>query len=136
MKRSRAFVLAGCAVMAATAPPLAAPDQTHPGQPTRARVWIQNHGRGEAIPISLQDVSADPQMQVPVRVVELPAVSIAAGSVTARLAPQVWEYSSILVGPSQDPVAELNRSGQAGWETTGLQFSSPQGTVIVLKRPR
>ena len=44
---------------------LAAPDQTAtPGQMTPARVWIQNRGRGEAVPISLQEASLDTPLRV------------------------------------------------------------------------
>jgi len=47
---------AGASVM------VAAPGQTRqPGQMTQARVWVQNRGRSEAVPMELSNVNLDEQ---------------------------------------------------------------------------
>ena len=114
-----------------------AQEQTaYPGQPTRANVWIQNRGDGEAVPVSIERVAADSTLRV--ELAGAPAVTIDPRSVTqSRVARQSWEYRAITVAnpPGQNAVGALNTAGADGWETTGLTFPSPGGTMIVLKRP-
>jgi hypothetical protein len=56
---------------------LAAPGQTaQPGQMTQARVLIQNRGRGEAVPVSLQDTALDTPLRVRVVNMQDPKVSM------------------------------------------------------------
>ena len=135
MRTTLASLLLGSVLFTGGSAPLAAPAQSYPGQPTQGKVWIQNRGSGEAIPISLKEIASDTTMKV--LIAGTPTVAIAAPAVfDARHARQVWQYGDVTIGPGQSPVAELTKVGLDGWETTGLQFSSPQGTVIVLKRPR
>jgi hypothetical protein len=108
-------------------------DQTYPGQPTQAKVWIQNHGRSEVVPVSLQEIAGDAQLKV--QVAAIPPVTVN-GVVDARPTRQTWQYSRLIVGPDQDAIVELNKAGADGWETTGLQISEPRGVAYVLKRPR
>ena len=55
-----ALIVAGTSI-------LAAPSQTAtPGQITQARVWIQNHGRTEAVPVELRDANLDAPLKVQV----------------------------------------------------------------------
>ena len=117
--------LAACAALVVGAVMLAAPAQRQdpapgterPGQATRAYVWIENHGRNEAIPI----VATAP---VPV-VIENPT--------------RQWEYQTLSL-PTGVTAAELTRlltpQGAAGWETSGVQFSNGANILVVLKRPR
>ena len=135
MRTMLASLLLGSALFTGGSAPLAAPSQSYPGQPTQAKVWIQNRGIGEAVPVSLKEIAADATMKV--LIMGTPSVAIAAPAIfNARQARQEWEYHEVTIGPGQSSVPELTKAGLAGWETTGLLFPSPQGTVIVLKRPR
>ena len=127
-----AFALSGIALTAG-AVMLAAPGQDRPGQPTQARVWVENRGRNEAVPIILQDVATGP---LGVHVVGTPTVAIAPASIVqARFVRQLWEYRTVSVQPGQDVVKVLAGAGTEGWEVT-LQMPDQSGTVLLLKRPR
>jgi len=109
--------------------------QDRPGQIGQAKVWIENHGRAEAVPIILEEVAASAPINV--QVTGTPTVAIAPASVVqARLARQQWEYRTLTLQPGQDPAAALSGPGADGWETTGVQLTAPAGNVVVLKRPR
>ena len=115
---------------------LAAPQQTTslPGQMTQARVFIQNRGRGEAVPISLQDAALDaPPLRV--RVVNMQDPRVSDEAIHARLVQQSWDYHTVLVKDGQDPVAALIGPGVAGWEATGVSFVRPDGVMLLLKKP-
>jgi hypothetical protein len=99
-----------------------------PGQPTQARVLIENRERGEAVPVSIQAVASD---VAPLRV-ELGPRTI----VDARFVAQQWEYQVLAIPAGSDATAALNAAGTNGWETTGLMLSAPQGAAVVMKRPR
>ena len=118
-----AMLFAGSAMIAAP--------QKYPGQPTDARVWIENRRKTEAIAVSVQDVTPDAQMNV--RVQSLPPVQISGGVERKR---QPWEYRTIVVRPGQDIAAELNRAGAENWEVTGSHPQNESGMLFVLKRPR
>jgi len=134
MRTTLASLLLGSVLFTGGSTPLAAPAQSYPGQPTQGKVWIQNRGTGEAIPISLKEISSDTTMKV--LITGTPSVAIATPAVfDARQARQQWQYREVTIGPGQSPVLELTRAGLDGWETTGLQLPGPQGTLIVLKRP-
>ena len=132
-RKALASVVFGSLLVAGSAP-IAAPEQTYPGQPTQARVWIQNRSREEAIPITVQEIAGSATMKV--QLVGMPAVAIGAPAVfETRRVRQTWEYQRILAAPDDDPTAELNRLGKDGWEAA-LQYAARGGLVIVVKRPR
>ena len=115
--------------------PVSAQDRTQqPGQPTQGRVWIQNRGDTEAVPVSIQNaVSAPP---LPVQVTGIPIVTVGSGSVVdTRVARQSWEYRSVSIAPGQDAAALLNTAGSDGWETTGVVIAEQGRIVVVMKRP-
>lgn len=113
---------------------LAAPAQTQqPGQMTQARVFIQNRGRGEAVPISLQESALDAPLRV--RVVNMQDPKVTDEAIHARLVPQAWDYHTVLVKDGQDPVAALIGPGAAGWEATGVSFARPDGVMLLFKKP-
>jgi hypothetical protein len=121
------FIVAGTSI-------LAAPGQTaQPGQMTQARVWIQNRGRGEAVPISLQESALEAPLRV--RVVNMQDPKVSDEPVHARLVQQSWDYHTIFVKDGQDPVVALIGPGVAGWETTGVAFTKPDGVTLLLKKP-
>ena len=107
-----------------------------PGQPTKARVWIQNQGKAEAVPMTLQGVAPD-VAALSVQLAGTPTVRIDTGNVVpVRQVRQRWEYRSLNIGLADDPATALNAAGEDGWEATGLMLTGAAGTNLVLKRPR
>ena len=128
---ARAFALA---LIVAGTSILAAPAQTpQPGQMTQARVWIQNRGKTEAVPVELRDVNLDAPLKV--QITNGDAAYPRMSAVSARQAQQAWDYHTITLKEGQDPVAALIGPGAAGWETTGIAFIKPDGVTLLLKRP-
>lgn len=115
---------------------LAAPEQTQqPGQMTKGRVWVENRGRGEAIPVELRDVNLDAPLKV--QIINGESSYPQANPVAVREIRKIWDYDTITVSPADDVPAVLNKRGAAGWETTGIAFMKPDGgTTLLLKRPR
>jgi hypothetical protein len=122
-------LLAGGAILAAPG------QQDRPGQIGRNKVWVENRGRNEALPVAIQDVMTS--TPIGVQVIGTPTVAIAAASVVpARLVRQAWEYRTLNIAAGQDAAVALSTVGADGWEATGTQFTNPLGTALVLKRPR
>jgi hypothetical protein len=124
-----ALVVAGTTI-------LAAPQQTTmaPGQMTQARMWVENRGRSEAIPIDLRDVNLDAPLKVQVMNGDPSATRL--NPVLVTDARKTWEYAIVTIGPRDDIAAVMNARGGAGWETTGHSFASGDETRLLLKRPR
>jgi hypothetical protein len=109
--------------------------QDRPGQITQAKVWIENRGRSEAVPVILQDVMTP--TPIGVQVTGTPTVAIAPATIVqARLVRQPWEYRTVNIPAGQDAANLLSAAGADGWEATGIQLSNPSGGAVVLKRPR
>jgi hypothetical protein len=135
MHMKMTVVAAAGALVVGASSMLAAPGQTAtPGQVTQARVWVQNRGRAEAVPMDLREVNLDAPLKVqitngdpgfprtpPVQVTEIR---------------KMWEYNTITLAPDANIAAVLNQRGAEGWETTGIAFASADGTTLLLKRPR
>jgi hypothetical protein len=125
-----ALIVAGTSI-------LAAPSQTaQPGQMTQARVWVENRGRSEAIPVDVREMNLD----APLRVQVTNGEPQYAGSnpVQVREVRRIWDYETILI-PADAPasmVSLLNSRGANGWETTGIASVNADGTTLLLKRPR
>ena len=114
---------------------LAAPGQTQqPGQMTQARVWIQNRGRSEAVPVELREVNLETPMRV--QVINGESGYATPGPVQVREMRRVWDYETVTVAATDDMAAALNQRGASGWETTGIVFANADGTTLLLKRPR
>jgi hypothetical protein len=122
---------------------LAAPAQTtqpgpttqQPGQMTEAHVWIDNHGRGQAVPVELSDEKLDHPLRVQIVNGELQYALT--NPLPVRSVRPVWEYQTITFAPgAADMAPRLNPLGAAGWETTGIMLANAQGTTLLLKRPR
>ena len=114
--------------------PVAAPEQTYPGQPTKPRVWIENHGPREAVPVSVQDVAGDAAIRA--HVVGTPSVSIASPTVfDTRPVRQTWEYQRVTALPGEDLTLALNRLGREGWELASQYVTARDELVAILKRP-
>ncbi len=131
------WTLSVCAVFAGASAMVAAPDsQDSPGQPTKAKVWIENRGGGEAVPVSIENVA--PGASLSVQIVGTPSVTIAAAkALDARRLRQPWEYVTVSIEHGENPAGKLEKLGGEGWETTGLQFASGgTSSVVLLKRPK
>jgi len=111
------------AVAAGTAVLVAAQAPTRPGEMTQARVWVENRGRTEAVPVLVQNdavsVRVDP-----------------ANPIIAARARQAWEYRSVPLPADADPARALERAGADGWEAVSVVPSAAGGSTILLKRPR
>ena len=136
MTKTLSCVLLTCLLLAAGAVlrARAAQDRTaQPGQPTQGKVWIQNHGDAEAVPVSIQSVAPEaPPLRVQI-------VGASTGATTAseqvRSTRQQWEYQVVTLPSGQAPPAVLNAAGADGWEATGMT-ATQGGTLVVMKRPR
>jgi hypothetical protein len=132
---ARAFALA--LVVAGTSI-LAAPSQTAtPGQMTQARVWVQNRGRDEALPVDVRDVNLDAPLKV--QVTNGDPQYAATNPVQVHEVRRVWDYETIVI--PADAMANmaslLNSRGANGWETTGIASVNTEGaTTMLLKRQR
>jgi hypothetical protein len=112
---------------------LAAPEQTlQPGQMTQAHVWVQNRGRGEAVPVDLRESN----LENPLRVRIVNGEPNQVDPIIVRMVVPRWDYRSVTLTPGQDMVPALSGLGVGGWETTGIVFTSAEGTTVLLKRPR
>jgi hypothetical protein len=124
----------------------AAPAQNtlRPGDPTQGRVWIENRGRGQAVPIVaeepvpvvVQNVATSTPM--PVRLVGT-SPGAPAPPVLVRHSVQPWEYRTLSIPgdvTAQSLTSLLTAPGNEGWEAAGVQLPSGGGTLLVLKRPR
>jgi hypothetical protein len=122
------ITLAACGAVTA-----AAPGQQTPGIPTKPSVWVENRGADQAVPITVERVSAP----INVQVVGVPTFALNSGAVvTTRPVRQAWEYRILTVKAGSDGTGELNAAGGDGWEVVGVTATSQQGTAMLLKRPR
>jgi hypothetical protein len=122
-----ALVVAGTSI-------LAAPGQTlQPGQMTQGRVWIENRGRQEAVPIDVEGVHLD----APIKVQVINADATNTNPVQVHHVRVLWDYETITVKANEDVTARVNAQGALGWETTGIWAVDGAGvTKLLLKRPR
>jgi hypothetical protein len=128
--RACAFVL----IVAGTSI-LAAPAQTgQPGQMTQARVWVQNRGRTEAVPVELRDVNLDAPLKV--QVINGDPAFNRINPVQVTEIRKMWDYETVTLAPTDDVARVMNAKGTAGWETTGIAFVTADATKLLLKRPR
>ena len=115
---------------------IAAPGQTlTPGQMTQARVWVQNRGAGEAVPVDLRETNLAAPLRVQVINGE-PGHGAATNPVQVRVLRPSWEYQMLTVKANQDLAVALSGQGAAGWETSGIVLSDTDGMRLLLKRQR
>ena len=125
-----ALVVAGTSI-------LAAPPQStqRPGEMTQGRIWVENRGRNEAIPIDLRDVNLDAPLKI--QVMNGDPLAPRLNPVLVNEVRKTWEYAAITIGPRDDMIALLNARGAAGWETTGVTVAGNGEDIrLLLKRPR
>jgi hypothetical protein len=126
------FLLAvGVALRAASAQNL----PLQPGQMTQERVWIQNRGEAEAVPVSIENIASEaPPLRV--QVIGTPTVMFGAASGQVRAVRQLWEYQHVTVPSGQDAAALLNVAGADGWEAIGVTVGAQGATLVLMKRPQ
>ena len=105
-----------------------------PGEPTQARVWIENRAPNDAVPVIVQNVATP-----------ITAHLDTSSTVTAHLdststvqtvaARQTWQYRSELLSTGASATV-LDRAGMDGWEAVGVLQTGPMGVTILFKRPR
>jgi hypothetical protein len=101
---------------------VAAQSTVRPGDPTKARVWIENRSPNEAVPVTIERFGSTPSVHVS---------SVDASVVlAARSVRQRWEYRVASLDASA-----LETAGNDGWEAVGMVPSSGAPSVL-LKRPR
>lgn len=103
-------------------------------EPEPPKVVVANKAQ-QPIPV----VAAVTTIKSPVVLDERTTVALREGTVV-KLAPPSWEYREVRVpttpGGQTSVLPALSAAGADGWETTGLFFTSPGWTVVVLKRPK
>ena len=95
-----------------------------PGEPTLARVWVENRAPSEALPVIVESVATP----VTTHLDTTSTVQTVAGH-------QAWQYRSWLL-PKDAAGENLNQLGMDGWEAVGVVQSGPNGATILFKRPR
>ena len=123
--RTAALVLCAAGVVGATALVTRAQSTTRPGEPTLARVWVENRLPSETIPVAIQATSA------PLRVQLEPATVV-----ISNAGRQAWDYRSMPLATGADPARALASIGAEGWEAVGVLQSGAAGVTVLLKRPR
>jgi hypothetical protein len=128
-------VAVACAIFVVSSAMLASPEQTQtPGQMTQARVWIENRGSSEALPVDLRAVHLDSPLRV--HIVNGEPGDGPTNPVIVRPIGMVWEYQTVTVASDDDIAARLNTLGRAGWETAGIIVAKAESTTVLLKRSK
>jgi hypothetical protein len=130
-------ITAACAaaIFVAAAATIAALQTAQPGQMTQARVWVQNRGGSEALPVDLRESNLDKPLRVHVMNGEFGSGDVAM-PLQVRTARQNWEYETLAIPAGKDVAPLLNARGAAGWEAVGTVSVTEATTTILLKRPR
>ena len=136
MTRTLAFVLFACFLLAVgVALRATAAQNVQPGQITQQRVWIENRGQAEAVPVSIETM-ADEAPPLRVQVIGTPTVMFGAASGQIRAVRQSWEYRTVTIPSGQDFAALLNAAGGDGWEAIGVTVGAQGAALVLMKRPQ
>ena len=136
MTRTLACVLFACFLLAVgVALRATAAQNVQPGQITQQRVWIENRGQAEAVPVSIETMAEEaPPLRV--QVIGTPTVMLGAASGPTRAVRQPWEYRNVTIPSGQDPAALLNAAGADGWEAAGVTVGAGGAALVLMKRPQ
>ena len=138
MKTTFIIVLSIAACVICGAAIFAAPGQTvaRPGEMVPARMWIENRGRGEAIPVTLEGFGELPK-PLRVEVAGVPTVTLTPSTVVdTKTAFQRWDHQAITIPAGQVVEVALRAAGNDGWEAVSAQVLPNGATFVLLKRPR
>jgi hypothetical protein len=127
-----ATVAVAAAVVMAQVPAQVPAPPERPGVPSAARMYVLNHGRTEAIPITVEG-AGDP---LPVVVTNIPPVTLMPTTiVSTKTIRQRWEYRRLAIPAGANVETVLNAAGDEGWEAIGpVGTGATQGWL--LKRPK
>src|SRR3954464_9360567 len=116
------FVVATCIASAAL---VGARGQStaRPGDPTQARVWIENRAPNEAVPVVIEALPSPVSVHID-----------ASNIVHTASAIQSWEYRTVLLSNAAN--GSTLAIGNEGWEAVGVLQAGPGGATILFKRPR
>ena len=133
----KTVITAACAaaIFIAAVATIAALQTAYPGQMTQARVWIENRGGSEAVPVDLREINLDKPLRVQVMNGEFGSSDVTK-PIQVRIVRANWEYETVAIPTGKDVAAALNAQGIAGWEAIGTVSVAEQATTILLKRPR
>ena len=120
--------LVGAAVVAARGQ-----STPRPGDPTQARVFVDNRAPNEAVPVLVQSIATPVVVQS--GSTPLTAHLDAASLVQTVAARQTWQYRTMTLQAAAAGES-LNPVGMDGWEAVAVPQSSPSGSTILFKRPR
>ncbi len=127
-------VLPAASAPAQSGQPTVPRQETPPGMPTIARMYVLNQGRDQAVPVVVQSGSD----ALSVAVVGVPTVTLGpASTVGTHAARQRWEYRRVSVPAGDDVTDALNEAGGEGWEAVAVVPGLTAGSLqVVFKRPR
>ena len=97
---------------------------TRPGEPTLARVWVENRAPNDAIPVLVESIATP----VTTHLDSTSTVQTIAGR-------QMWQYRTSPL-PKDAAGESLNQFGMEGWEAVGVLPGANGGSTILFKRPR
>jgi hypothetical protein len=97
---------------------------TRPGEPTLARVWVENRQPADAIPVLVESIATP-----------VTAHLDATSTVQTVMGRQMWEYRTVALANGANGSA-LGAVGMEGWEAVGVVQSGTTGATILFKRPR
>ena len=112
----------------------AARQTAQPGQMTPARIWVENRGKSQAVPVDLRDANLERPLKVYVTNGE--SGDSASPPLQTRVARQAWDYDTVVIPSGSAVPAALTARGAAGWEAVGIVNTSDDGAILLLKRPR
>src|SRR6185436_6844843 len=97
----------GASVMLAAPAQTQQPGQTtqQPGQMTEAHVWVDNHGRSQAIPVDLRDVNLERPLRV--QIINGEPQYEPTNPVPVRPLRPLWEYQSVTLATADDMAPKL-----------------------------
>jgi len=110
------------------------PTTQQPGQMTEAHVWVDNRGRGQAVPVELSEEKLDHPLRV--LIINGEPQYQPSSPVLVRPARVLWEYQVMPVAKGEDVTRKLNALGASGWETTAIMPVDGPTTTLLLKRAR
>ncbi len=131
----RAVLTAAILVSVLTASDVAARGQStqRPGDPTQARVFVDNRAPNEAVPVLVQSIATPVVVQS--GSTPLTAHLDSASLVQTVAARQTWQYRTMTLQAAAAGES-LNPVGTDGWEAVAVLQSGPSGSTILFKRPR
>ena len=95
-----------------------------PGEPTLARVWVENRAPSDALPVIVESIATPVTTHLD--------TTSTVQTVTGR---QMWEYRTVPLSNAANGTS-LSAVGMEGWEAVGVVQSGSNGATILFKRPR